>query len=131
LGEVTREWIDEQDDVRGRPYAFAQYGGQVVFYPTPDQAYSDTFRYMREVANLTASGDLVSAVMPDSYANAVVAFARHRLFRLVDDAEMSTFWRAEYERDLGRIKGDLGRRRPRRQVPGMWRRVAWPRFARP
>jgi hypothetical protein len=133
LSESDQETLDVSSPASGRPTTFAQYGGSVTFYPTPNRAYSVQVRYLRDPASITADGADITTVMPDSYAFAVVAFARARLFAREDDPQLSAFWRSEYERDLGRIKGDLGRRsRGRvRQVPGPYRQRLAPRFLRP
>lgn len=131
LREVTREWIDEHDDQAGTAFAYAQYGGQVIVYYTPNAAREITFRYRRDATNLVSDTDRISRSLPDAYAFALVAFTKSRLFGMEDDATMSAFWRAEYERDLARIRGDVGRRRPARQVPGMWASSGRPRFRLP
>lgn len=133
LVDVGQEAIDQSPAASGRPSSFAETAGQVVLYPTPDKTYSITGRYLSDATNLVGDSD-TSAAIPDSYAYAVICFARARLFAKEDDAEMSDFWLGRYERELGRIKGDLGRRdRSRvRRVPGR-RGMAQgaPRFQRP
>jgi hypothetical protein len=133
LGEVAIEDIDTTPAGSGRPVEFAQSGGNVVFYPAPDQAYTVTFRYLTSLAALTADIDAASLEIPDAYADMVVAFVRSRLFRKEDDVQMSQFWRSEYERDLLRLKADVQRRsRSRvRQIPGPYGRPSYPRFQRP
>jgi hypothetical protein len=131
LRQVTRDWIDDRDDVRGAPYAYAQYGGQIILFPTPDRVYPLTFRYAKEAANVTLDAADVTTVIPDSYAYAVVAFARSWLFAKEEDSVQSDFWLGRYDRALQRIKSDVGRRRPTRQVPGMWASRGGPRFRLP
>lgn len=133
LDEVAQEAVDTAVAASGRPYLYAVSGSTVTLYPTPDDAYSLQFRYAKDVTGIVEATDL-STFVPDTYLNMLVAFARHRLFRLEDDVAMSQFWRAEYERDLGRMEIDVqrGDRNRVRQVPGPYRlRRALPRFGRP
>lgn len=133
LDEVSQEAIDNAPIGRGRPQAYSVYGTSATLYPTPDQAYTLVFRYAKDISGEADTTDL-SVYVPDSYLNAAVSFARHRMFRLEDDAQMSQFWRAEYERDLLRMKADLqrGDRNLIRQIPGPYRALRGsPRFLRP
>jgi hypothetical protein len=132
LTELSRESLDAQTTGRGRPWAYAIYNGVLTVSPTPDQTYPLTFRYSKDMAALTDSSD-VSAYVPDGYLNMLVAFARHRLFRLEDDAQMSQFWRGEFDRDFARLRSDIqrGSRNRVRRVPGMFRRPRGVRFQRP
>lgn len=133
IDELMPADLDTAPTSSGRPSSFAQVGTSVVLYPTPDSAYSVSFRYLRTLTDLSADDSTAGPTIPDSYADMVVSFVRSRLFRKEDDKEMSDFWRAEYERDLQSLRSDIQRRsRSRvRQVPGPYRRPVRPRFSRP
>jgi hypothetical protein len=133
LDEVEITWIDEAGDASGRPQVFAEYGSNATFWPTPDGVYSLTVRYSSKSATLTSDSANVTSVIPDQYAYMVVSFARARAFAREDDVQMAQFWRGEYERDLLRLKGDVGRRSAGRvrRVPGMWQAERPVTFQRP
>jgi hypothetical protein len=125
LEQLDATWIDARGSDRGAPAGYALFGGTLTLYPLPlgrhdaDRAHpADPVRprYGRR-------GRSPPTGIPDSYQDMLVAFARSRLFRFEDDAEMSAFWRAEYERDLRRLRGDMGMRARRggARVPGMMR----------
>jgi hypothetical protein len=71
--------------------------------------------------------------IPEDYLHGLVEYARHRMFRLEDDAEMSAFWKNEWQETLRKLKGDVQRRDVgrKRQVPGMWQNQPGPRFIAP
>jgi hypothetical protein len=117
----------------GRPTVYAVFGSSATLYPTPDRSYPLTFRYAHGMGTLVDTTDL-STLIPDEYVNALVSFARHRLFRLEDDTAMSQFWRGEYERDKQAMKSVIqrGDRNRVRQVPGPYASArSAPRFMRP
>lgn len=123
LDQIDRQDVDPI--AVGDPSAFALYGTDVIFSPVPAAAATYTVLYTGLPTADLVSANVVSTMtgIPDNYAQAAVSFARSRLFALEDDAEMSAFWRAEYERDLRALRGDLGMRRVGRhkRVPGMLR----------
>lgn len=133
LTEVGQDYIDQSAPATGRPTAYAVYGSSATLYPTPDRSYPLTFRYARNVGTISDTTDL-STLIPNEYVNVLVAFARHRLFRLEDDSAMSQFWRGEYDRDKLRMKADIqrGDRNRIRQIPGPYAATrSTPRFMRP
>jgi hypothetical protein len=136
LAEVSQQWIDDQPASNGRPAVFALYGQNLTLYPTPDSAaYPITVRYLRQ-GNVPANdNDPMAAVtgIPEDYLHGLVEYARARLFRYEDDPDMSTFWDAQWQATLRKLKGDMQRRNTgrRRQVPGMFATTPGPRFARP
>jgi hypothetical protein len=122
LDDVGVQAIDELVVSQGRPTVFAQYAGKFLLAPTPDGVYSLTVRYSAQAGYLSDDNSAVIGTIPDEYAYMVVAFARARAFAKEDDVQMAQFWRGEYERDLLRLKADVGRRDASRvrRVPGMW-----------
>jgi hypothetical protein len=133
LEEVDIEDIDLAAAKSGRPWCYAQYGGSIIFYPTPSTAYAVTVRYMQNVTALVNDTDPVSVAIPEEYGNMLISFARSRLFAWEDDPEMSAFWLAEWTRELSELRSDAQRRSLRRvrQVPGLFGNVRRPPFARP
>jgi hypothetical protein len=133
LTEVDQEDIDTAPVQVGVPWAYAQYAGQIVFYPTPSTARSITVRYLMRVTDLSADTDVVATSVPEEYVNMLISFARSRLFAWQDDPEMSAFWLAEWNRELAELRADAQRRSLRRvrQVPGTIGNVQRPRFMRP
>lgn len=103
----------------GTPVMFAQIGRQIHVHPTPQQAMELRVRF-RLVPGFMVEDDDYPQVPPD-YQHLLVTYARSRLFRLEDDADMAAFYWAEWLRDLAEMRGDVQRRGTRvRQVPGMW-----------
>lgn len=134
LREVSPEDLDGMGDDRGTPLYFALDGQNIAFYPVPDTTTATRFylRYSALPADLTGT-DPVTGTIPDDYADLLVAWARYKMFRFEDDAEMSAFWRNEFEDTVKRMRGDLNRRgRSKRVIPGAWRRVpSLPRYRLP
>lgn len=135
LTDITRAALDDTPDARGRPTSFALYASNVSLYPTPDQAYNFTLRYLRQGATPSNDSDMVAAVtgIPEDYLHALVAYARFRLFRKEDDWEAANYWEGQYRQTLQRLKADVQRRDvgAKRRVPGMWAGEPSPRFVRP
>jgi hypothetical protein len=124
LEQLDATWIDARGSDRGTPAGYALFGGTLTLYPLPSGDTTLTVRIQQIPSDLVSGAEVYAATgIPDSYQDMLVAFARSRLFRYEDDAEMSAFWRAEYERDLRRLRGDMGMRAVprRRRVPGMMR----------
>lgn len=135
LEDITRVTLDDQPDSRGRPTSYALYGGSLSLYPTPDQAYSLSLRYLRQGATPVADSDVVATVtgIPEDYLFGLVAYARARLFYLEDDAEMAAVWQGQWQQTVQKLKADVQRRdlSSVRRVPSMWAGTPGPRFARP
>jgi hypothetical protein len=124
LEQLDATWIDARGSDRGAPAGYALFGGTLTLYPLPSSDTTLTVRIQQIPSDLATGAEVFAATgIPDSYQDMLVAFARSRLFRFEDDPEMSAFWRAEYERDLHRLRGDMGMRVSprRRKVPGMMR----------
>lgn len=120
----------------GKPTNFLLWGGQILLWPTPNNSapfYQVSMRYSKDPAILVNPSDQVAAVIPDDYGDLLVAFARYRMFRFEDDADMAQFWRSEYDSLLQRMKADMQRQDParRKQIPGRYQRRRLPRFIRP
>jgi hypothetical protein len=135
LADIAKSTLDDLPSSRGRPVAFALYGPSLCLYPTPDQAYSLTLRYLRQGGVPSNDSDGVSATtgIPEDYLHALVEYARHRLFRKEDDFEAANYWEGQYRQTLQRLKADVQRRDvgAKRRVPSMWRGTPGPRFVRP
>jgi hypothetical protein len=120
---------------RGRPTSFAWYGSSLTLYPTPDQAYTLTLRYLRQGAIPSNDTDQMAATtgIPEDYLHALVAYARHRLFRKEDDFEAANYWEGQYRQTVQRLKADVQRRDvgAKRRVPSMWAGDPSPAFVRP
>jgi hypothetical protein len=117
---------------RGKPFAYAQYGLDLVLHPTPDGEYPLEIRYQGRPEPLVADGDTLD--LPDAYVDAVVAWARYKLFRAEDDVEMAQFWRGEFESTVAELRADLQRRDLSKisRVPSMWEQEArGPSFTMP
>jgi hypothetical protein len=121
LGEVTQQQIDEQPVTSGKPEFWARFGGNVALYPTPDQAYSLSLRYVKRTVFANTSDTTGQVGFPDDYADLLVSWARHRMFRFEDDQEMATYWLGEFSRQLAELQMDMGRQSERvRQLPSMF-----------
>jgi len=119
LVPLSPEELDEEDTATGTPVGFSTFGTTLTLYPTPNAAVDVRLRYLRELSTPNVNDSVASVTgLPESGLDALVSFARSKLFRFEDDPEMSGFWRAEYQRDLNRLRGDLGfSPNTRRQVP--------------
>jgi hypothetical protein len=136
LTDVEVSALDDTPSTgRGRPTSFALYGSSLTLYPTPDQAYSLTLRYLRQGATPSSDSDVVATTtgIPEDYLHALVAYARYRLFRKEDDWEAANYWEGQYRQTLQRLKAEMQRRDvgARRRVPSMWSGSPSPRFVRP
>jgi hypothetical protein len=136
LTEVDTAWIDGNPNDRGLPTAYAMgMGPQVFVWPTPNSNGTLTLRYVNsfDVSTIPDAGLMVAFThIPEEYLRALVSFARARLFALEDDPDMAAFWRAEYDRDIGRMKADVQfRSRGRRQRRSIWTRQSYPVFKLP
>jgi phosphopantothenoylcysteine synthetase/decarboxylase len=135
LQDITESTLDDLASSRGRPVAFSLYGANLSLYPTPDQTYSLTLRYLRQGGVPANDTDPVSATtgIPEDYLHALVEYARHRLFRKEDDFEAANYWEGQYRQSLQRLKADVQRRDvgAKRRVPSMWQGTSGPRFVRP
>lgn len=130
LTETSQEALDSYAAGSGRPLWFALYGGSIVLSPTPTAGQTVSLRYQKVGATLTS--DASTLPIPDEYAHMLVEYARSRLYRFDDDAEMSVFWAAEYARSLARLRGDMQLlTRSVRRVPGPYRGLRVPRFVEP
>lgn len=134
LEEVDQTWIDDQDAATGVPTAYALYGANIVFYPTPNAGVSTIpiqLRYIKTSADISGANPL-SGVIPDEYGDVIVAYCRWHLFRMEDDVEMASFWENQFNLGFAKLKADLQKRGAGvRQVPGMWKTTRRPRFSRP
>jgi hypothetical protein len=135
LAEVEPDVLDDLAPMNGRPQIFALYNTQVTLYPTPNVTPTITVRYLKIGGAPTSDTDVMATVtgIPEDYLHGLVEYARHRMFRLEDDAEMSAFWKNEWQETLRKLKGDVQRRDVgrKRQVPGMWQNQPGPRFIAP
>jgi hypothetical protein len=136
LTEVSTAWLDENINDRGTPTAYANGGAlQILVWPTPNANGSLTLRYVNsfDVTSIVDTGQMASLTgIPEEYLRALVSFARARLFALEDDPDMAAFWRAEYDRDIQRMKADVQfRSRGRRQRRSIWTRQSYPVFRLP
>lgn len=131
LASMDTAQADQWPAASGRPSAYSAFGASLTLYPVPDAAYSLELRYLRDPTLLVADAD--TAEIPDAYADALVAWARYKLFRSEDDLEAAQFWRGEFESTAAELRADLQRRDTSRvsQVPSMWAREPTPRFQFP
>jgi hypothetical protein len=131
LASMDTAQVDEWPVSTGRPSAYSSFAGTITLYPVPDAAYSLEMRYIRDPELLVADDD--TAEIPDAYVDALVAWARGKLFRSEDDMEAAQFWRGEFESTVAELRADLQRRDVSgvRQVPSMWAREPTPRFQFP
>lgn len=131
--EISMDEFDElASPATGVPRSFAVFSGTIYLYPAPVSQVTLVVRYRREPTTLVNDADNLGEI-PDGYGWMLVAFARSRLFAFEDDAQMAQYWMGEYERMLGLLRADVGRRDLGRvrQVPGMWSRSPAPSFVRP
>jgi hypothetical protein len=131
LAFVETAVVDEWPAARGRPSAYSAYGTVLTLYPVPDAVYTLQLRYLREPTSLSLDAD--TAGIPDSYVDALVAWARYKLFRAEDDIQAAQFWRGEFESSVAELRADLQRRNVSgvKQVPSMWAQEPTPRFQFP
>lgn len=91
----------------GRPeqYAIVQSGTDLQFTPIPDGVYSVQYEYWRRPATLTNDSD--TPEIPSDYHDILVSYALSKCYRSEDDAQMSQFYMAEFQRDVRTYGNDL------------------------
>lgn len=132
LTNVAVEELDDYSQSQGKPVVYAVVGRSLLFYPTPDAAYSLAIRYQGRPQQLVADADIPE--LHEDYYDLLVTFARAKLYRLEDDFEAEQAWLVDFERDLHQYAGDVQHddRSRVRQVPGMFAGAsAAPHFVRP
>jgi hypothetical protein len=122
LEELDIHDIDDLTLTTGNPVSFAQSGGQLVLFPTPDHAYQVQIRYLRNTV-FTAGTDTTTDIgFPDDYSDLLVLWARARMFRFEDDLQAAGALKAEFETELANLKNDVQRQSPSRvRQVGDWR----------
>jgi hypothetical protein len=75
-----------------------------VLWPTPDDSYDLTIRYYGNITPLSADAD-VSAINPD-WHDVMVSFALYEAYKAEDDAQMSQYHYANFQRDLQLLGSD-------------------------
>jgi hypothetical protein len=132
LTEVSIDDLDDLPAASGKPVRFAIYANQIILHPTPDRVYPLELRDQRDGTELAADGD--APQLPDVYADALVSYARARLFRAEEDYQAAAGYMSDFNQAITDARVDLhGRDRARRrQVPGMFSGgSAGPQFTRP
>lgn len=132
LTDIAINAVDDLPAARGKPTSFAVYGAQMLLYPTPDRVYPLELRYEKDSVEMSSDSDVPQ--LPDAYSDALVTYARARLFRAEDDLQASSTYMGEFNQALLDVRVELhGRDRARgRQIPGMFARGGGtPRFTRP
>lgn len=120
---VEQHDIDDADVSSGTPLDYSLEGGVLTLYPTPNGVFSLSVRYRSALGQFSADSDTTATVgFPDAYADVLVSYARHKLYRVEDDPEMANYWLAEFQRQLVEMRADvqLPSEDGPRQVPSMW-----------
>lgn len=131
LEETTQEWIDDQGPVNGIPTAYALFGNNVVWYPTPSGTRNFTMHFIAAPADI-AGATGITGVIPDEYGDALTSFIRWHLFRAEDDFEMALAWKAEWIEQKRELIADVAMRGRRvRRTPSMFTGQGAPTFRSP
>lgn len=126
--------FDKLVGVAGPPQVYALFDNNILLYPTP--AATETLVWRFNAIGLPAlDTDFMAQVtgIPESYLYALICFARYRMFQMEDDAQMATYWRGEFDKNVHTMQADMGGRNGLevRQVPGMFSSRVGPSFRRP
>lgn len=131
LVEIGVRDIDGAPAAVGVPCEFAIDGLTLMLYPTPAAAGNLTLRYWSRPALMAADGD--DPGIPSDYADALVSYARSRLFRWEDDRQQADAYMGDFNAAIAEMLVDLQSPSAtrRQQVRGMWQNEPSPRFIRP
>lgn len=123
------EYIKNPDDLMARN-AVGTFTGRPIEYsfgtanllllsPVPDAVYSLTVLYFLRPVDLSADSDV--STIPADFHDVMVSWTLARAYRSEDDAQMSQFYMAEYQRDLMLLGYDTQvLSTDPTQVPGTW-----------
>jgi hypothetical protein len=104
---------------RGSPTSFSFSESGLLLSPIPGSVESLLLTYYKRPADLSADGD--TSVLPADYHDLMVSWTLSRAYRSEDDAQMSQFYQAEYQRDLALLTTDRQfEETGPRQVAGTW-----------
>jgi hypothetical protein len=101
---VEAAFIDALPITEDHPRYYAMASDGFVLWPTPDDSYDLTIRYYGNITPLSADAD-VSAINPD-WHDVMVSFALYEAYKAEDDAQMSQYHYANFQRDLQLLGSD-------------------------
>lgn len=96
-----------QRAAQGRPRFFAEQGGSVYFFPTPDQSYDFTVFAYRKPADWVANGAGAVPDMPDELHSTVATWALSKAYAQQEDPELSSLYERQYADELNEFRRRL------------------------
>lgn len=96
-----------QPSLQGRPIYFSEWGDQVIFFPTPDQAYTLTIRGYRKPEDWVANGAGAEPDFPDELHNTVATFALSKAYAQQEDPELSALYERQFSDELNEFQRRL------------------------
>lgn len=87
---------------RGTPKYITMYGGSFYFDPTPISAFTWTLYFWKKAVVLTADADLPA--IPEDDREVLVYGALYRAAERDRDFNASSYWRAEYDKKLMKMR---------------------------
>lgn len=96
------DFFNRDDDQTGRPYFWTYRDGQFLLLPTPDQAYSLKFRYLKSYADL--SGDTDTNDFTDNAEDLIMLHTVKNLYAEdKQDPESASYYQALEDKELASI----------------------------
>ena len=104
LTPISQREYDAAPDQTGSPTRYLINGSTLYVYPTPDAAYTLTFRYYKLPDDMVADGDFPS--LPQPYRHLLVRYALYRAFQRENDYESANYFQLDFEQGLMKLRGE-------------------------
>lgn len=90
-----------------RPRYFAEWGGLLTLYPTPDQVYTLTVRAYRRPLDWMAGGGGAEPDLPDELHNTVALWAMAKSYAQQEDPELAALYERQFSDELDEYRRRL------------------------
>lgn len=97
--------IDSKSTTNGKPRWFAHFGSGIVLNPTPDAAYTISFRYRLRPARLSSGSDV--SVLPEEFDWAIVWGAAADINAAIGVLDKSSFYSTKRREALDLVSTSL------------------------
>lgn len=99
-------WISTDEAVvafngqSGTPTRWSQWGDQLMFFPTPDQAFVVTYFGYRNPVDWLSGGAGATPDVPELLHHTIALWALHRAYGQQEDLEQAALFQGEFEQEL-------------------------------
>ncbi len=88
----------------GRPQFFTMSEGNIILFPTPEQAMTDGLKILYNQKPVDVVNNLSELSLPLIYHNTVVKYCMWQASLLDEDHEPALMYKSDFETDMGRLQ---------------------------